>query len=80
MLIDEHRLPPLAQYGGRVIVPLDQVCRDFFPHLSLDKFLSKVNAGEIAIPVTRMRSAKRARGVHLQELAAYIDKRCGAAV
>lgn len=71
----------MAQYDGRVIVPLDQVCRDFFSHLSLDKFLRKVNAGEIDLPVTRMEaSQKSARGVHLQDLAAYIDKRRAAAV
>ncbi|WP_293795049.1 pyocin activator PrtN family protein [uncultured Bosea sp.] len=71
----------MAQYDGRVIVPLDRVCQDFFCHLSLDKFLRKVGAGEIELPITRIEhSQKSARGVHLQDLAAYIDKRRAAAV
>lgn len=66
----------MAQYDGCAIIPLDLVCRDYFTHLTLEKFLRKVNAGEIAIPVTRIESSqKSARGVHLQDLANYIDKR-----
>ena len=71
----------MAQYDGRVVVPLDLVCRDFFSHLTLDKFLRKLSAGEIELPVTRIEtSQKSARGVHLQDLAAYIDKRREAAI
>ena len=71
----------MAQYDGRVIVPLDLVCKDFFSHLSLDKFMRKINAGEIDLPVTRIEaSQKSARGVHLQDLGSYIDRRRAAAV
>lgn len=66
----------MAQYDGRVLVPLDQVCRDFFLHLTFDKFLRKLSAGEIDLPVIRIEaSQKSVRGIHLQDLAAYIDKR-----
>jgi hypothetical protein len=71
----------MAQYDGQAVIPVDRVCKDYFSHLSFDKFLRKVGAGEIEIPVTRMEaSQKSARGVHLQDLAAYLDKRREAAV
>lgn len=71
----------MAQYDGQAVIPVDRVCKDYFSHLSFDKFLRKVGAGEIAIPVTRMEaSQKSARGVHLQDLADYLDKRRAAAV
>ena len=66
----------MAQYEGRVIIPAETVCRDYFPHLTPAKFMRKVNAGEIALPLTRSeRSQKSAKGVHLQDLASYIDER-----
>jgi hypothetical protein len=71
----------MAQYDGQAVIPVDRVCKDYFSHLSFDKFLRKVGAGEIEIPVTRMEaSQKSARGVHLQDLADYLDKRRAAAV
>ncbi|MEQ8451115.1 MAG: pyocin activator PrtN family protein [Nitratireductor sp.] len=66
----------MAQYDGRVIVPAEIVCRDYFSHLTINKFLRKVSVGEIDLPLTRAeRSQKSAKGVHLQDLASYIDKR-----
>lgn len=66
----------LAQYNGRAIVPVETVCKDYFSHLTLPKFLRKVSAGEIDIPLMRAeKSQKSARGVHLQDLADYLDKR-----
>lgn len=66
----------MAQYDGRAIVPADTVCKDYFPHLTLVKFLRKVNSGEIPLPVTRAeRSQKSAKGIHLQDLASYLDER-----
>ncbi|MGY6246247.1 pyocin activator PrtN family protein [Bosea thiooxidans] len=71
----------MAQYNGQAVIPVDRVCADYFSHLSFDKFLRKVGAGEIEIPVTRMEaSQKSAKGVHLQDLAEYLDKRRAAAV
>ena len=70
----------MAQYDGMAVIPADVVCRDFFPHLSASKFIAKVSAGEINIPLLRVEnSQKSAKGVHLQDLAEYIDKRREAA-
>jgi hypothetical protein len=70
----------MAQYDGKAVIPADVVCRDFFPHLSASKFIAKVSAGEINIPLIRVEnSQKSAKGVHLQDLAEYIDKRREAA-
>lgn len=69
----------MAQYG-RAIVPADQVARDYFD-LTPDKFVRKVCAGEIRLPLVRMTdSQKSARGVHLTDLAAYIDRARGEAI
>jgi hypothetical protein len=66
----------MAQYNGAAIVPLEVVCRDFFSHLTVEKLLRKALRGEIALPIVRIeRSQKAHRGVHLADLADYIDKR-----
>jgi len=71
----------MAQYGGKAVIPADQVCRDYFSHLDVQKFLRKINAGEIALPLVRMEgSQKAAKGVHLQDLADYLDERREAAL
>ncbi|MBW9053486.1 pyocin activator PrtN family protein [Rhizobium mesosinicum] len=65
-----------AQYGGQAVIPVEFVCRDYFSHLTPDKFLRKVGLGEIAIPVIRAETSQKCqKGVHLQDLAAYIDQR-----
>lgn len=66
----------MAQYDGQAVIPVDAVVRDYFSHLTVDKFLRKVGAGEIALPLVRIEaSQKAAKGVHLQDLAEYIDAR-----
>ena len=71
----------MAQYNGRTVVPLDQVCRDFFGHLTVEKLLRKALRGDIALPIVRIETSQKAqRGVHLVDLAAYIDKRRAAAL
>jgi hypothetical protein len=63
------------------VVPLEQVCRDFFGHLSVEKLLRKALRGDIALPIVRIeRSQKAQRGVHLADLADYIEKRRAAAI
>lgn len=71
----------MAQYDAKAVIPIEAVVRDYFSHLSVEKFMRKVNMGEIALPVTRIEPAsqKGARGVHLQDLADYIDARRAAA-
>ncbi|MCF4098357.1 pyocin activator PrtN family protein [Maritalea sp. P4.10X] len=70
----------MAKYDGLPIIPAQQVCEDFFPHLTLPKFLRKVSEGQIPLQLVRIEnSQKSARGVHIQDLAAYIDDRRKAA-
>jgi len=70
----------MAQYDGQAVVPIEAVARDYFSHLTTDKLIRKISAGEIAIPMVRIEeSQKCAKGVHLTDLAAYIDKRVEAA-
>jgi hypothetical protein len=65
----------MAQYGGAAVVPLEAVRRDYFGHLTTQKLLQKILAGQIRLPVVRIEdSQKAARGVHLQDLADYIDQ------
>lgn len=70
----------LARYDGLPVIPIDVVCRDFFSHLTPEKFLRKVLANEIGLPVVRIEgSQKAARGVPLNDLADYLDKQIAAA-
>lgn len=64
----------MAQYNGLVIIPLERVCTDYFSHLTPEKMKLKVAAGDIDLPLVRLESSqKSARGVHLNDLAAYLD-------
>lgn len=66
----------MAQFDGKPIIPLDDVCRHFFPHLSVEKLSRKATSGEILIPIVRVEdSQKAAKGVHIQDLADYLDRR-----
>jgi hypothetical protein len=70
----------LAQYGAIAVVPIDVVAKDYFPHLSPEKLLRKISLGEIRLPVVRIESSnKTAKGVHVEDLATYIDQRRAAA-
>ena len=70
----------MAQYSGQAIIPLERVCADYFTHLTPEKMKMKVAAGEIDLPLVRMESSqKSARGVHLNDLAAYLDAQHGQA-
>lgn len=66
----------MAQYNGKAVIPLTDVCRDYFSHLTVEIFLRKVSRGEIRIPVVRIDdSQKAAKGIHLADLASYLDAR-----
>lgn len=71
----------MAQYGGAAVISLDRVCADYFQHLTPAKLAQKTQAGEIALPIVRMdrQSQKSAKGVHLADLAAWIDQQREAA-
>jgi hypothetical protein len=64
----------MAQYQAAAIIPVEWVCRDYFSHLKPDQFVRLAATGQIAIPIVRMSSSqKAAKGVHLQDLADYLD-------
>ncbi|MBK3397630.1 MULTISPECIES: pyocin activator PrtN family protein [Methylobacterium] len=70
----------LAQYGGAAVIPISLVCRDYFSHLTPEKLIRKISAGEIALPLVRIEeSQKSAKGVHLNDLARWVDDRAEAA-
>jgi hypothetical protein len=65
----------MARYNGLPIIPVDVVCRDFFQHLEPEKFLRKVMAGEISLPIVRIESSQKcAKGVPIADLADYLDQ------
>ncbi|WP_347929468.1 pyocin activator PrtN family protein [Pseudomonas helvetica] len=65
----------MAQYEGRAVIPLDRVCADYM-NLTVQRFKEKQLAGEIDIPIVRLgaRSQKAGLGIHLKDLADYIDR------
>ncbi|KAA3543500.1 Pyocin activator protein PrtN [Pseudomonas sp. ST1] len=65
----------MAQYEGKVIIPLERVCVDYM-NLTVEKFKRKRLEGEIDIPVVRLgaETQKAALGIHLNDLADYIDR------
>lgn len=65
----------MAQYDGKAVIPLNRVCADYM-NLTVEKFKHKQLTGEIDIPIVRLGAAtqKAALGIHLQDLATYIDK------
>lgn len=70
----------MAQYHGAAIIPLEFVCRDYFSHLTPAQFARKSTEGEIDLPLVRIEtSQKAAKGVHLMDLAKWIDDRRAAA-
>ena len=71
----------LAQYDGRAVIPVEIVCRDYFTHTTPTVFVGKITRGEIALPLTRIETGqKAARGIHVSDLANWIDARRDAAV
>ena len=72
----------MAQYDAMAVIPVARVVKDYFPHLTTENFVRKVAMGDITIPLVRIEpgSQKGARGVHLADLAEYLDARRAAAV
>ena len=72
----------MAQYNARAVIPVEIVVRDYFPHLVVPTSLRKLAVGDIKMPLTRIEgnSQKAAKGVHLADLAEYIDARRAAAL
>lgn len=71
----------MAQYDAQAVVPIEAVCRDYFSHLTPEMLQRKVSLGEIKLPLVRIEGSKKsAKGVHIEDLAAWIDARRAAAV
>jgi Pyocin activator protein PrtN len=70
----------MAQYNGNAIIPAENVGRDYFSHLNATKLVKKISAGEIAIPLVPIETSQKcAKGVHLTDLAKYLDAHVEAA-
>lgn len=71
----------MAQYDARPVIPLEWVQRDFFNHLDVKKLAAKCSTGEIMLPLVRTdpSSQKSSKGVGIQDLADYLDRRQQAA-
>lgn len=68
----------MAQFGGKAFIPLEDLCREFFPHLTPEKLWRKRN--EIALPMHGVEGSQKAlKGVHLTDLADYLDARAAEA-
>ena len=53
----------MAQYNGMAIISLEQVCADYFTHLTPLVFQRKVLAGEIKLPITRLDGRAVGQGI-----------------
>lgn len=63
----------MAQYN-QPIIPVEKLVKDYFSHLSLRSFLRKVDEGQLPLPLVRMEdSQKSSKGVHINDLAEYLD-------
>jgi hypothetical protein len=70
----------MAQYDGAAVIPIERVCKDYFSHLSPAQLVRKISLGEIKLPLVRMEASQKAmKGVHLLDLAKWIDERRAAA-
>lgn len=70
----------MAQYNGSAVIPIDAVCRDYFHQFTPTKFVEKIRAGEIKLPLVRLGPGqKAAKGIPLNDLAAYLDAQITAA-
>ena len=71
----------MARYNALPIIPIEQVRLDFFNHLSLPKFLRKLNEHSIALLVVRFENSQKSnKGVHIEDLAAFLDSKRTAAL
>lgn len=66
----------MARHDGQPILPPEIVCKDYFTHLTPEKFLRKISDGTIPLPLARMeKSQKSAKGIFITDLAEYLDER-----
>lgn len=70
----------MMRYNAKAVIDTETVARDYF-NLSVGKFHEKIRSGEIRLPLVLMEtgSQKCAKGIHLMDLADYIDAQRAAA-
>jgi hypothetical protein len=57
-------------------IPVESVRHEYFTHLNATGLVRKITRGETALPLTRIEAGeKAARGVHITDLADWIDGR-----
>jgi hypothetical protein len=65
----------MAKYGPEVMIPSEIVAKDWFG-IEKSKFNEKIRNGDIQLPIMKMEdSQKSPRGVHILDLAEYLDRR-----
>ena len=70
----------MARHDGLPVLPIDVVCRDYFPQFTPAKFVEKIRAGELKLPLVRLGPGqKAAKGIPLTDLAAYLENQISAA-
>lgn len=70
----------MAQYDGCAVIPVETVCRDYFQQFTPSKFIEKIRAGELKLPLVRLGPGQKcAKGIPLHDLAAYLDEQISAA-
>ena len=52
----------MAQYNGQAVIPIESVCRDYFSHLTLDKFFEQLVRWRLTYRFCVSRQAKRVPG------------------
>jgi hypothetical protein len=77
--VNEHRFSSDGTIR-KAVIPVEQVCQDYFSHLRVNKLIQKLTVGEIPIPLVRMEASQKcAKGIYLVDLAEYLDERIAAA-
>ena len=72
-----HTAPTLfllmAQYNGQTVVPLDQICRDFFGHLTVESSCARRSAATSLCRSCGSRPAKRPSGASISSISPLIS-------
>lgn len=64
-----------AQHNNKTVIPLEEVAKVHFD-MTKEVLTRRIREGTIILPVIEMDdSRKSAKGVHIQDLADYIDSR-----
>ena len=66
----------VEKHGPRPTIPLEEVRREYFPHLARQMFHRKLRSGDIPLPIIRMEASQKSpRSVHMRDLATYLEAR-----